>query len=812
MNELKSYFIGPKSENGDFVEKLILDILRDQFYWRKNYHPEDKQYISEFDKSNEQFIKYEAKLRQELNNILAELKNGTPFFSPRYIGHMVSETTIPAIIGYFAAMLYNPNNVSSEASPVTTEYELIVGKMLCGMVGYKIPDSWGHITSGGTVANLEAMWVSRNILYLPVAIFKAMKELITLGNRWEFLNEFKLNGNRFLDFNGWELLNINPQITLNLPEEILNFILNKEKNRKNISFLPKTIKTEIKENWESNIKKFSIQSLGIQNFFNSNIELLKGIKPAVVIVPQTKHYSYTKIFDLLGMGSDSKSLIEIPCDANFRIDIKELKQKILLLKEEKIPIMSIISVFGTTEEGAIDSHEEISCLRKKLENENNLSFYLHSDAAWGGYFASLIYENNIIQEIDGVAKYKELTDFQNYYHDLLPNKSKEKIQYLFQNIKALKEYDSITLDPHKLGYIPYAAGGILFKSNLMKSLLTVNAPYVFYDDNSELKFIGKYILEGSKPGAAACACYLSHKVIPLNISGYGKLTCGTLATASNLYNQFILYSSEQKNNFEILPISEPDTNIVCFIVNFRNNKDINLLNKITDKIYQRFRFHNNADYKNQDYIISKTEFKYKEYKGKGTDKLLEKCGINIDSFSLEKEKEKADKINILRITCMNPLLSTENGKKQINDFVKKLKSFLEESFFKILFFAPEKMDDYFYENINNIEKNLIIKLGVELKTNLSEIEISLDNKINYDGFILPIYNQNYGSLASFFEIVRIKGKIRKPIIVISDKQDFDNLSNEIESYGFETDLDLLINELDFEQIINHLIYKKKNDI
>ena len=105
MNELKSYFIGPKSENGDFVEKLILDILRDQFYWRKNYHPEDKQYISEFDKSNEQFIKYEAKLRQELNNILAELKNGTPFFSPRYIGHMVSETTIPAIIGYLAAML-----------------------------------------------------------------------------------------------------------------------------------------------------------------------------------------------------------------------------------------------------------------------------------------------------------------------------------------------------------------------------------------------------------------------------------------------------------------------------------------------------------------------------------------------------------------------------------------------------------------------------------------------------------------------------------------------------------------------------------
>ena len=245
MSELKAFFIGPKSENGDLVEKLIVDILRDQFYWRKNYHPEDKQYISEFDKSNEQFISYETKLRQELYTILAELKSGTPFFSPRYIGHMVSETTIPSIIGYFAAMLYNPNNVSSEASPVTTEYELIVGKMLCNMMGYDIKTSWGHLTSGGTVANLEAMWVARNILYLPVAIFNAMKEIINLEDYGKSLTEFTLENRFFLELDGWQLLNINPQITLKLSDEILNYLIFKETKKLGVPFLAKNMKSYI---------------------------------------------------------------------------------------------------------------------------------------------------------------------------------------------------------------------------------------------------------------------------------------------------------------------------------------------------------------------------------------------------------------------------------------------------------------------------------------------------------------------------------------------------------------------------------------
>ena len=72
---------------------------------------------------------------------------------------------MPAMLGYFMTMIYNPNNVAIEASPLTTIAEIEAGQQLCKMFGYNIdpekkntPTSWGHITCGGTVANLESIW------------------------------------------------------------------------------------------------------------------------------------------------------------------------------------------------------------------------------------------------------------------------------------------------------------------------------------------------------------------------------------------------------------------------------------------------------------------------------------------------------------------------------------------------------------------------------------------------------------------------------------------------------------------------------
>lgn len=70
-----------------------------------------------------------------------------------------------SMLGYFMTMLYNPNNVAIEASPLSTVAEIEVGEQLCKLFGYSIdhddtetPTGWGHVTSGGTVANLESIW------------------------------------------------------------------------------------------------------------------------------------------------------------------------------------------------------------------------------------------------------------------------------------------------------------------------------------------------------------------------------------------------------------------------------------------------------------------------------------------------------------------------------------------------------------------------------------------------------------------------------------------------------------------------------
>jgi len=63
----------------------------------------------------------------------------------------------------------NPNNVAAEASPYTTSVEKAVGIQLCKMVGINVedkskPQGWGHITSCGSVANLESVWAG-NVIF-----------------------------------------------------------------------------------------------------------------------------------------------------------------------------------------------------------------------------------------------------------------------------------------------------------------------------------------------------------------------------------------------------------------------------------------------------------------------------------------------------------------------------------------------------------------------------------------------------------------------------------------------------------------------
>jgi hypothetical protein len=178
-------FLGPHAENAELFKSFIKDALNDHLYWRRSFHPEDPFRITEAIKNSSDFLKTKDSLAKNLRLLLAELKKySNPLFSFRYQAHMYWEMTIPSLVGYIATILYNPNNVAFEGSPVTMCLEEQVAKDLCKMVGYSTeelnqenrPLSWGHLTGGGTIANTEALWVARNIKFFPFSIQQALKK------------------------------------------------------------------------------------------------------------------------------------------------------------------------------------------------------------------------------------------------------------------------------------------------------------------------------------------------------------------------------------------------------------------------------------------------------------------------------------------------------------------------------------------------------------------------------------------------------------------------------------------------------------
>jgi glutamate/tyrosine decarboxylase-like PLP-dependent enzyme len=99
--------------------------------------------------------------------VLAELgerlRDNYPFFHPCYAGQMLKPPHPVAIAAYAMAMRINPNNHALDGGPATSAMEREVVAELASMFGYDPATSLGHLTSSGTIANLEALWVAREL-------------------------------------------------------------------------------------------------------------------------------------------------------------------------------------------------------------------------------------------------------------------------------------------------------------------------------------------------------------------------------------------------------------------------------------------------------------------------------------------------------------------------------------------------------------------------------------------------------------------------------------------------------------------------
>src|SRR5258705_7576106 len=89
------------------------------------------------------------------------MRGNYPYFHPLYAGQMLKPPHPAAVAGYVAAMLVNPNNHALDGGKVTSEMEKEVVAELAGMFG--LQTHLGHLTTSGTIANLEALFVAREL-------------------------------------------------------------------------------------------------------------------------------------------------------------------------------------------------------------------------------------------------------------------------------------------------------------------------------------------------------------------------------------------------------------------------------------------------------------------------------------------------------------------------------------------------------------------------------------------------------------------------------------------------------------------------
>ncbi|MDP9147404.1 MAG: aminotransferase class I/II-fold pyridoxal phosphate-dependent enzyme [Acidobacteriota bacterium] len=97
--------------------------------------------------------------------VLAEaaerLKNNYPYFHPLYAGQMLKPPHLIAQLAYTLAMSINPNNHALDGGRATSQMEKEAVAQIAAMFGWT--QFLGHLCGGGTMANLEALWVAGQI-------------------------------------------------------------------------------------------------------------------------------------------------------------------------------------------------------------------------------------------------------------------------------------------------------------------------------------------------------------------------------------------------------------------------------------------------------------------------------------------------------------------------------------------------------------------------------------------------------------------------------------------------------------------------
>ena len=568
---LKSFFLGPQSENADWLEEVLRGVLTAYFSWRRRTHSGDGRAISSEDQLNPVFQRRRREFVAEVQRLLSRFESEVPKFSPRYIAHMFSETSMPAIVGHVITLLHNPNNISGESSRVGVNIEEEAIQALATMLGFDTSQVRGHFTSGGTVANFEAMVRARKRMQRWLAVGARAREV---GDGGQSLFEAA--------HMGWE---------------------DHDELKKAVSE-PAAPLEPLPHN------PFDMAAR-LEAIFDA------PYRGPVILVPDHKHYSWVKGAELLGIGGEAFWSIELDNQGLLKVD--HLRQRIDEARDQNRPIMMVVSVTGTTEMGAFDPVDEVQNLLDRLRQQQNLHIYHHVDAAYGGFFAASVCANGDACEMDpGVCR----------------------------SLQAIRRVNSVTLDPHKLGYVPYSSGAFLSANAREYFASAVDAPYLDFEPERDR---GPQTIEGSRSAAGAVATWLTARTIGLDADGYGRILQRTVQARKRLQRSLLELNIPVR-------VAPSTSNILTFCV-AHEGEPLSATNARTHALYQFF-----SPQRDSPFFVSRTTLRFSAYQA-----MLEPF---IESWDAVQD---ADELMMIRLCIMNPFIdSRETDVDFIAEFARAL--------------------------------------------------------------------------------------------------------------------------------------------
>ena len=226
---------------------------------------------------------------------------------------------------------------------------------------------------------------------------------------------------------------------------------------------------------------------------------------AVIVFGANAHYTHARMCQVLGADAE-----QVAQDARGRIDLDALERRL-----RAGGVGTVVATLGTTSLGAIDPIEAIAelCARHGAR--------LHVDAAYGGFFKLLA---------DGGSPGVERAPFD-----------------------ALRQADSIVVDPHKHGLQPYGCGCVLFADPAVARLYAHDSPYTYF--TSAERHLGEISLECSRAGAAAAALWATFEALPLSRDGLGAHLAAPRGAAIDL--------TAALTDTDVAVVTEPELDIVC---------------------------------------------------------------------------------------------------------------------------------------------------------------------------------------------------------------------------------------------------------